>query len=151
MRASVFVLLGAIVACADPTAVADESIADESIDDAPVILRFTLARVNDQPLPTDPPTGAGQWDYDGSIVKLTAARLALRADGTYMLTWVHRSTLNGASSISEMLCTGTYVSIGQTLIRFDGAAGTVGQITRDGLTWSWGGDYALGFESQPLD
>ena len=70
MKASVFVLLGAIVACADPTAVADES-----IDDAPVILRFTLARVNDQPLPTDPPTGAGQWDYDGSIVKLTAARL----------------------------------------------------------------------------
>ena len=148
MRSSVVLLLGVLIGCSDPTTVPDEPIQDsgEPIQDAAVTHRFTLVRVNDQLLPTDPPTGAGEWDDDGSIVQLTAARLALRADGTYVLTWVHRSTLNGASRLSEMLSTGVYAVIGETLIRFDGEDGTVGAISRDRLTWSWGGDFTLAFQ-----
>lgn len=148
MKVSISLLFAmAVCACSEPTAVAVEEPTGSTPADA-IMAKYTLRRVNDQELPTEPPTGAGDWDYNGVILELAGGELTLYENGRYSLEWYHRPKGTYGPGQS-MECVGTFLLIGTSTIRFD-AGSTVptdGAIASDGLLWNWGNAFVLKFST----
>ncbi len=151
MRGTIAVVLAGILGCAESAVLAPpvdhaEPLREPTTAPAPTpACRYTLVLVNDRPLPSESPTGAGQWDYDGAIVKLVGASLEFFQDGTITESWLHHSSLAG---LVTQTCTGLFTRISDSTIRIgSGEASTIVTVTATGLVWQLPG-FTLTYELQ---
>ncbi|HZI26926.1 MAG TPA: hypothetical protein VFD64_02150 [Gemmatimonadaceae bacterium] len=145
LRAFVALLLG-ILACSDSPTVASPGSAPVVPPSAPNIgANYALILVNGEPLPSESPVGAGQWDYDGAHVKLVSATLSLRVDGTLLESWSHHSSLHGLGTQSF---SGRYTRISDSTLKVGlGEGATFVTLSPTGLVWQLPG-FTLTYELQ---
>lgn len=148
MRRTLAVLLAGIVACAESPVAAPVSEPDLPRDATPtptVVASYTLVLVNGAVLPSESPTGAGQWDYDGAKIELEMALLVFYNDGTFEESWFHRR--NG-SAYSPQTSKGSYRRTSDSTLQIgSGNGATVMTLTATGLVWKLPG-FTLTYELQ---
>ena len=153
LRTSGVLLLG-IVACSDSPIVAPPAgepdsppIAPPTVPVSQVGAHYALVMVNGAPLPSESPTGAGQWDYDGAQVKLVGATLAIYSDGTIVESWEHLSSRDRSAPITQT-CVGRYTRISESTLQIGvGEGETFMTLSATALVWQLP-DFTLTYELQ---
>ena len=151
MRPTFAFLLAGMLACSD-SSVLDPPVSEpdpprEPTPAATLVASYALVLVNGSPLPSESPTGAGQWDYDGVQYVLDMATLAFYKDGTFVESWYHRRKVSG-ESIAPQNCTGRFTRISDSTLQLGvGEGATLVTLTATGLVWQFAG-FTLTYELQ---
>jgi len=149
MRRSTAVLLAGMLACSESTVLAppvrEPDSPRESTPTATLVANYSLVLVNGTALPSESPTGAGQWDYDGAKIQLEMASLAFYNDGTVVESWFHRNAVNG-QAVPPQTCKGRYTRLSDSTLQIgSGEAASVVTLTATGVVWQVAG-FTLTYE-----